>query len=107
MLEVTFFERNHRYSIAAKGHAEYGPYGQNIVCAAVSVLLQSYGNYLENLDRYNKVKVLEIKYEDGDIKVEALDTTDRIKDLFLMTMGGIEDVYNAYPGLIHLNYKTH
>ena len=106
MLEVTFFERNHRYGIAAKGHAEAGPKGQNIVCAAISTLLQAYGNYLMRLEEYSKVKTLEIKYEDGDINVEAIDPTDRIKDLYLMTMLGIEDVYDAYPGLIHLNYKS-
>ena len=107
MLEITFYERDKRYGISAKGHAEYGPKGQNIVCSAISVLLQSFGNYLENLEKYDKVKVLEIKYEDGDINVEAIDTADVMKHLYRMTMCGIEDVYNAYPGLIHLNYKSH
>lgn len=106
MLEVTFFERGKRYGISAKGHAEYGPKGQNIVCSAVSTLLQSFGNYLQMLDDFNKVKVLEIKYEDGDINVEAIDTADVMKHLYRMTMCGIEDVQEAYPGLINLHYKT-
>ena len=105
MLEIIFYEKNHRYAIAAKGHAEYAPHGYDIVCSAVSTLLQSYGNYLQELEKYSKLKVLEIKFNEGDINVEVLDSSDRVKDLYRMTMLGIEAVYETYPKFLHLNYN--
>jgi uncharacterized protein len=43
VLEVTFFrdERGRFAGISAFGHAEFDEYGQDIVCAAVSAILQA------------------------------------------------------------------
>ena len=35
------------YEVKAKGHAGAGKYGQDIVCAAVSVLMQTLANEVE------------------------------------------------------------
>ena len=43
MVEVTFYRdsRDRLSSVFARGHADFGEYGQDIVCAAVSAILQA------------------------------------------------------------------
>ena len=38
----------YRYLLEIKGHANYAPIGQDIVCAAVSSLIETYTSYLNN-----------------------------------------------------------
>jgi uncharacterized protein len=53
MLEVTFFQdsRQRLSSIFARGHAEYADRGEDIVCAAVSAILQAARLGLEQHER--------------------------------------------------------
>ncbi|GAW93333.1 ribosomal-processing cysteine protease Prp [Calderihabitans maritimus] len=58
------FEENNKNQITSfriKGHANYGPYGQDIVCAAVSVLAQTAVIGLENY----LSQPVEVDIEDG------------------------------------------
>ena len=43
MLEVTFYRdgQDRLSSVFARGHADFGKYGEDIVCAAVSAILQA------------------------------------------------------------------
>lgn len=40
MTEITYSMENGRYTLEAKGHAGYDKHGHDIICAAVSALLQ-------------------------------------------------------------------
>jgi uncharacterized protein len=53
MLEVTFFRdsRQRLSSIFARGHAEFADHGEDLVCAAVSAILQSARLGLEQHER--------------------------------------------------------
>lgn len=105
MIDIYFIEQKHRYRIKALGHADYAPTGYDIVCAAVSTLLQAYGNYIQKLKKTRKITILEIKYEPGDIDIDALDVCDSIKDLYLMTMEALEDIGETYVGYIKFHYN--
>jgi uncharacterized protein YsxB (DUF464 family) len=106
MIKIKFFERKHRYAISTTGHAEYAPKGWDIVCAGVSALMQSYGNYVTDHENARSWKVLEARLEEGDSNVEVIDADDSIKELFYMTMEGLEDIQKAYPGNITIEYKS-
>ena len=105
MITVKFYHYKHRYAITTSGHANYAPYGQDIVCSAISALVQSYGNYIQDKEQYKSWKVLEVKLDEGDTNVEVIDTMDNVKDLFYMISEGIEDIKKAYPGYISLEYN--
>lgn len=49
MLEVTF----HNDGFIVQGHAEYAEYGQDIVCASVSVLAQAVANEIKEYTSAN------------------------------------------------------
>lgn len=40
MTEITYSMENGRYTLEAKGHAGYDKHGRDIICAAISALLQ-------------------------------------------------------------------
>lgn len=105
MINIKFFEKQHRFAIATTGHANYAPYGQDIVCAAVSSLVQTYGNFIVDHEKFRTWKVLEVKLNEGDTNVEVVDPKDSIKDLYYMIMEGLEDIKRAYPGYITIEYN--
>lgn len=41
MVNITFYKKKHIYGFEADGHANFDIEGKDIVCAAVSILLQS------------------------------------------------------------------
>lgn len=99
MVTITYYEHKGRYAIKACGHACYAEPGKDIVCAGVSVLLQSLGMYLESTEGEG-FKILENKQLPGDINVEVIlsDTeNDIIPNLYYMTISGLEAISNSYP----------
>lgn len=104
MVTITYYEHKGRYAIKAQGHACYAEPGRDIVCAGVSVLLQSLGMYLESIDGEG-FRILENKQEPGDINVEVLLEdldNDVIPNLFYMTISGLEATANTYPAYVNI-----
>ena len=56
MIKVEMTQTEKGYSVAASGHADYAPKGQDIVCAAVSVLLQTLANKVEEAARQKQLE---------------------------------------------------
>ena len=56
MIKVEMMQTDKGYSVAASGHAGYAPKGQDIVCAAVSVLLQTLANKVEDAARQKQLE---------------------------------------------------
>jgi uncharacterized protein YsxB (DUF464 family) len=103
MIDIDIYKKNHRYSIMATGHARYAAHGYDIVCAAVSTLLQTYAFYLEKKEKSNGFTILEIKLESGDMNVEYLDFKDIYVKNFEMILIGLDALQDTYPGFIKLN----
>lgn len=64
------------YEVKAKGHAGAGKYGQDIVCAAVSVLMQTLANEVEEAARVGTVVLGAVAHGDGWMKVEVTPTRE-------------------------------
>lgn len=67
MLEVTFFRDAHKRhcAIAARGHAESAPHGEDLVCAAASAILQAARLGLEEHARVN----LSVAQRPGELRL--------------------------------------
>ena len=107
MIEIKYYEKNGRYAISAKGHAGYAPEGQDIVCAAVSGLLQSLGNYILDHADESGWQVLEVKFEKGDLNIEALDAfkDGMLRYFYKITIEGLADIAETYPGNVKIIKK--
>lgn len=55
MIKIEMMDTDKGYSLAANGHAGYAPAGQDIVCAAVSVLAQTLANKVEAAARSGRL----------------------------------------------------
>ena len=88
-------ENINTYSFEAKGHAEYDEYGKDIVCAAVSILVVTLANRLNEL----KVKNLEISLIPGDFKVscQAHVCDFLVRDTFEFVLMGMSLINTEHP----------
>ena len=89
-----------------KGHSGFAEAGQDIVCAAVSVLAQTGANALEKLAGIEP----RIQMEDGYLQVmlpENLQESERerVKMILDTVLLGLEDVVDAYPRYVKLRYR--
>ncbi|EEW52970.1 ribosomal-processing cysteine protease Prp [Limosilactobacillus antri] len=83
------------------GHADAGPYGQDIVCAAVSALTTSTINGLEHIVHV-KPQVESDNQNGGFVKVTALGV-DHDSQLLLNTLlNGLLDIQQSYPDNIEV-----
>ena len=74
------YEEKKFKSLEVKGHANSGPYGQDLVCAAVSAILTGGANNLENK------KGFDIKLLEGEALIKAIDTVSSHDEVVLETM---------------------
>ena len=83
--------------IECKGHAGYAEYGEDIVCAALSVLTINTVNSIKQLTE-DKIKVFESE-NDGIIRMTFKDTPSKEADLLLKSfelgVKGISDQYGS------------
>jgi uncharacterized protein YsxB (DUF464 family) len=104
MIEIKFYEHLTRYSITVKGHDELAPRGQNIVCAAVSALVQCYSNYIAEHADDIPIRVLENKTDEGDANIDV-DNYERdygFPDLYYMIKEGLIDIAESCPGRVKI-----
>lgn len=80
--------------ISVEGHAEYAPIGQDIVCAAVSTLIQAFVASVEELTTDN----LKAEFRAGKALIQHEENLSRdaqlLRDSFLL---GVRMVAEAYP----------
>lgn len=111
MTEVVVFKdlENNILGYMAEGHSGYGEHGEDIVCAAISVLTQT---ALLSLNRVCEIreKDIEFELEDGYIRAmlkDGLESVARYKaNVVLESMiVGLESVAEQYPDFITLKYR--
>ena len=87
------------YEVKAEGHAGAGEYGQDIVCAAVSVLLQTLANEVVEAARAGLLAVGVV------MKVEATPTAqtqDMVEAWVELVQDGIDALAESYPENVEL-----
>jgi uncharacterized protein YsxB (DUF464 family) len=93
------------YEVKAKGHADAGKYGQDIVCAAVSVLMQTLANEVEEAARAGTVALGAVAHGDGWMKVEATPTREScnmVEAWVELVQDGLDALAESYPENVEL-----
>lgn len=93
------------YEVKAKGHAGAGKYGQDIVCAAVSVLMQTLANEVEEAARAGTVALGAVAHGDGWIKVEVTPTREScnmVEAWVELVQDGLDALAESYPENVEL-----
>lgn len=85
------------YSLKASGHAGYAPAGQDIVCAAVSILTVNTANSIETLTQDDVVSKMD--EETGFLEFELRTVSDEsslLMEAMLLGLKGIEESNKAH-----------
>lgn len=96
------------YEVKAEGHAGAGKYGQDVVCAAVSCLLQTLANEVERAARAGLLAVGVVTYGDGWMRVDATptgQTADRVEAWVQLVQDGLDAVAESYPENVELTVQ--
>ena len=98
MLDVTFYRdsRDRLSSIFATGHAEFAEHGEDIVCAAVSAILQSARLGLESYARIP----LDVRQESGTMRLHWPESTrddQAVAAIAGSAERGVESIAAQYP----------
>lgn len=80
------------HELTAEGHAGYGPHGQDIVCAAISVLAQTLAACVE--DQAEEAEIMP-----GYVHIRWVDETEAAK----VIKRGFELLCEAYPN--HVSFE--
>lgn len=98
MIRASFTLNSDHHITAFKmtGHADSGPYGQDIVCAAVSALSISTINGLEHVV-CTKPEVKSDEHNGGFLQVSAIDTGHDSQILMRTFLNGLQDIAESYP----------
>ena len=100
MIQVAIIRKQQRYQMMkVTGHANSAPYGEDLVCAAVSAVITGGINALD-------LKTVKVKNTEGlsdlqilDLKHESNQSVYRVMHIQLQTIA------NDYPKFIRINLK--
>lgn len=93
------------YEVKAKGHAGAGKYGQDIVCAAVSCLMQTLANEVEAAARAGLVALGAVAHGEGWMRVEVTPThesCDMVEAWVELVQDGLDALAESYPENVEL-----
>ena len=105
MTRITVEKNSPRTKIVVEGHSHEAssPTG-NIVCAAVSMLVQTIANYIYNAEAYGQADVIDITLKDGYANIEYTTDNNDIKVGVDAILSGFELLADSYPDII--TYKS-
>lgn len=98
-----------QYTVKAEGHAGAGKYGSDIVCAAVSVLMQTLANEVEEAARAGALALGVVAHGDGWMKVEAMPTDsicNTMEAWVEFVQDGLDAIAQSYPDHVQLEEHT-
>lgn len=105
MIKIEMMDTDKGYSIAAQGHAGYAPAGQDIVCAAVSVLAQTLANKVEAAARSGRLLTSCVQHGETFV-VQALPKPGpnalMVASWFDFVEEGLRALAEAYPDNVEL-----
>ena len=101
MIKVLYEVREERYvSLDVSGHAEYGEYGKDLICASASSIMFGLMNALDALGE----DVL-IEQEDNRIMIEDHSSSDVVQDYFELVIMQMKTIEASYGDFIRVERK--
>ena len=87
-------------SLDVKGHAEYGEYGKDLICASVSSILFGFMNALDELQEN-----VEIKQSENRITVEDHSGSSTVQNYFELVIMQLKTIEESYGNFIKVERK--
>lgn len=100
MVRARYTVEGNTHTLVVLGHANYGEYGKDIVCAGVSSLVQALIGWIE--ENYYKADCISIDPKMGEIIVSCEGGED-IASVFQMASVGLEQIADSYPDHVQID----
>lgn len=106
MLDVTFYRdgRNRPSSLLARGHADVAEHGQDIVCAAVSAILQAARLGLERV----AAVPLTVSQESGELRLswpEECRSLEAVRSIVETAELSVQQIASQYPSHVRCELR--
>ncbi|HHT82551.1 MAG TPA: ribosomal-processing cysteine protease Prp [Acholeplasmataceae bacterium] len=88
------FNQKNLESITISGHALFAPYGEDIVCAAVSTAVIMTINAIEKLNEKENIKV---DLKEGYVKITVSKLTEVVRGLLENLIYSLDDIKSQFP----------
>ena len=102
MTKIIVKKDGDRHILHIAGHAGFGTYGKDIVCAAVSILGYTWLNELLILEERKQVSNVTYKEKDGELLIEFSGGDDAVNTAYETILTGFEALKQNYPENITL-----
>ncbi|MCQ2799513.1 MAG: ribosomal-processing cysteine protease Prp [Bacilli bacterium] len=101
MIKATFvYSKSGLKSITVKGHANSAPYGEDLVCAAVSAVV------VGGLNAFKDESIYEAKVEEGDVKLTVKGKQSTHDQIVTETIESqLNDIATSYSKFVSLERK--
>ena len=93
MTEARLSDHGGIYRVRVVGHAESGPKGADIVCAAVSSLVLAYASYVQDAEG---VTVDTFRVDSGDVEIRCSGNMDKLQPAFDMLLAGLMGIESSH-----------
>lgn len=100
MTTINYSHTDESYCLAVKGHVPHPSGRDNIVCAAVSMLLFTLAQTLTDAAKGNGEITCQVRLQDGDAQIKA---QGNVHTQFVMAMTGFRLLKERYPQLFTIN----
>lgn len=102
MTNITVEKKGDRHILHIEGHAGYGTHGNDIVCAAVSILGYTWLNELLIMEERKQVKNVSYEEDNGKLLIEFSGGDNAVNTAYETILTGFEALQQNYSENISL-----
>ena len=100
MVRAKYTVNENEHTLVVLGHANYGEYGKDIVCAGVSALVQALIGWIE--ENSWKAECIRVDTKEGEVLI-ACDGGDDVAAVFYMVSLGLAQIADSYPDHVQID----
>ena len=100
MVRAKYTVDENTHTLVVVGHANYGEYGKDIVCAGVSALVQALIGWCE--ENYETVNCISIDTKEGEVIISC-EGGENVAAVFYMLSIGFEQLQDSYPDHVQID----
>ena len=100
MVNARYRVEDNTHTLTVYGHANYGEYGKDIVCAGVSSIVQALIGWIE--ENYYKVICISVDPKEGEVII-ACDGGEEVAAVFQMASIGLRQIADSYPDHVQID----
>ena len=107
MTNITVEKKGDRHILHIEGHAGYGTHGNDIVCAAVSILGYTWLNELLIMEERKQVKNVSYEEDNGKLLIEFSGGDNAVNTAYETILTGFEALQQNYSENIKTRFSIH